>query len=669
MAQVVCRTEKLTTFGNVGGCGAHMMRTRPTLNAVLERIGLNRPLVGTLDADVPALVKERIKDHGVKTRVNSVLAFEMLLSASPEHFRPDFPEQAGTWDAQRLEEWVESSTKWLKKKYGDRVISAVLHLDESTPHIHAVIVPVDEKNSLNCRSFLGGRQLLRELQTDAWKAVEHLGLERGREWSGAKHTKIQEYYLHVNGAFEEVPQVLTPMPIKPKPAPEAPGFFAGPAAKKDHAHAEKIYTAEKLRYEALLKKHRDEVDAANKKAHELAKKNQAQAADSKLKEKQLRQLTAENSKLGARLEKSRKELNALTAKLRGVELVDVLQRVYKATEEEASKPAHKTRKFHLRHRSGTVVVTGEQWADNATGENGKGGINLVLQLEGWGQDRFRDAARVLADHFNPKEVAAALGQRIAAVAVAQVEAAMAEPRPGVDLTHVPATWSQVSHYLAEVRRIPAVIVDRLQATGLLRSDARANAVFLREGGRGCIRRGSNDPGDRPVFKQTQGLVRQPFVVAGQPEADVWICEDPIDALSILSMWPRATVIATGGNSDVRILVERAQQLAANGERVVLGYSWDASGDARAALLAAKLIPALPGHTIVRARQIEGVNDWNAALQRWPSLSGAGLVLLDDGRVLHPADLAVEPAQALQAEAQDETDDRVEPLENSEKPQR
>jgi hypothetical protein len=39
---------------------------------------------------------------------------------------------------------------WLREKYGDRVISAVLHLDEATPHLQFLILPLDDNGRLNC---------------------------------------------------------------------------------------------------------------------------------------------------------------------------------------------------------------------------------------------------------------------------------------------------------------------------------------------------------------------------------------------------------------------------------------------------------------------------------------------------------------------------------------
>lgn len=649
MSYVVCRAEKLKTAGNVGGSAAHIQRTRPTPNADPDRTGLNRVLVGAAGDDIPALVRARIADYGLKTRKNSVLAFEVILSASPDYFRPEAPEVSGTWDAARLEPWVDASQKWLREKYGSRLISAVLHLDEETPHIHAVVVPVDEKNSLNCRAFLGNRKLLSQLQTDAGNAFKHLGLDRGVERSGAKHTKIKEYYAAVNSKFEIVPPVETPMPVQPGPEPTPPLVFFGPAARDKFAAELESWKTRKAHYDAQLKKRNEEIRVANTVAHRLAAKYQAQAADSKFKEKEMKALRAENSRLAKKLDQAGAEveaLKALTAELRGADLVDVLQRIYGATEDASSKPAHRTRKFKVPSRSASVAVTGELWADNATGDGGKGAINLVLQLEGWGQDRFKDAVRVLAEHFRPGEVAAAVGRRQAVQALAEVEAAKAQPLPPVDLAPVQATWVRVQRYLTQVRRLPPHLVEWARERGLLHSDARANAVFVLHQGAGCFRRGSYDPADRPAFRQTQRPAgsRLPYVLPGSAGADVWVCEGPIDALSIKAVHRSATVIATGGNTDPAKLREIVAESLASGGRLVLGHDSDESGHAQAA----KLAKALGGEPI-RAEVPAGAKDWNEALQAQPGLVSVGMVLAGDGQTVTAAQ-AAELARCEAAEA-------------------
>ena len=49
----------------------------------------------------------------------------------------------GNYDPKRLKAWVKCNMKALRKKFGENLIDVTLHLDEATPHMHAVIVPVD----------------------------------------------------------------------------------------------------------------------------------------------------------------------------------------------------------------------------------------------------------------------------------------------------------------------------------------------------------------------------------------------------------------------------------------------------------------------------------------------------------------------------------------------
>ena len=71
----------------------------------------------------------------------------IVLSASPEYFRPDDPEAVGTWDEDRLAAWQEASMNQLREEHGADLIFAELHLDEDTPHIHAVVAPTYAKKA------------------------------------------------------------------------------------------------------------------------------------------------------------------------------------------------------------------------------------------------------------------------------------------------------------------------------------------------------------------------------------------------------------------------------------------------------------------------------------------------------------------------------------------
>jgi hypothetical protein len=103
---------------------------------------------------------------------------------------------------------------WLKAKHGaENVIATAVHRDETSPHLVAYVVPLDDQGKLNAKAFLGGKAKLSAMQTDFADSVgrKH-GLERGLEGSKATHTAIREYYGHIGQAQEKTPSVDVPEP-------------------------------------------------------------------------------------------------------------------------------------------------------------------------------------------------------------------------------------------------------------------------------------------------------------------------------------------------------------------------------------------------------------------------------------------------------------------------
>lgn len=188
MSFVVCRTAKLRTYGKIGEAQNHNYRTGsgsdlPHVDYTKE----NECLHGTpnlLDDVKKRLNVAKKCAHG-DFRKNAVLAVEMVLSASPQFFTSDEVSQ----------QWVDASLTWLKNEYGDNFVNAVLHKDETTLHIQAFIVPIDEKNKLNCRAFFGGSKKMSALQTKAYEGVKHLGLKRGisKATTGREHVETADW--------------------------------------------------------------------------------------------------------------------------------------------------------------------------------------------------------------------------------------------------------------------------------------------------------------------------------------------------------------------------------------------------------------------------------------------------------------------------------------------
>ena len=90
--------------------------------------------------------------------------------------------------------FFENCTKFFAERYGkENIISAVVHLDETTPHMHLNLMPVTKDGRL-CSKQLFDKPQLQQLQTDFYEAVgKHWGLQRGKEGSQKKHLSTAEF--------------------------------------------------------------------------------------------------------------------------------------------------------------------------------------------------------------------------------------------------------------------------------------------------------------------------------------------------------------------------------------------------------------------------------------------------------------------------------------------
>jgi Plasmid recombination enzyme len=207
MPYAVARIAKLKQ-ANLGGSGMHVSRSRDTPNADLSKLKDNQTLIHNDDLDLPLSEVVHNKIHSVeqrrKIRPDAVYAVEILLTASPEYFRPNDPSKYGDYQVGKLDAWVKTSKDWLQQEYGNRIVRAELHLDEATPHIHAYLVPTDDNGQLNCKKIFGGRAKMFAFQDSYAAATKHLGLERGVKNSRAEHTTVKDYYSVVNSASQEL---------------------------------------------------------------------------------------------------------------------------------------------------------------------------------------------------------------------------------------------------------------------------------------------------------------------------------------------------------------------------------------------------------------------------------------------------------------------------------
>jgi hypothetical protein len=131
--------RKAKAMAAIAASSAHTMREKPTPNADPDA---DAPLVLYLaDGKTPYQAARHLLEGAERRNRDTVLCREIVLSASPSYFRPGRESMGGVFDQGRLKAWAVASLAWAKRQWPDQLASAVLHLDEQTPHLHLLVVP------------------------------------------------------------------------------------------------------------------------------------------------------------------------------------------------------------------------------------------------------------------------------------------------------------------------------------------------------------------------------------------------------------------------------------------------------------------------------------------------------------------------------------------------
>ena len=558
MAYGICRIQKLKA-GSVGRSALHTSRKRDTPNADPEQQHIR--IIGQPDSpdipDLETLVRQHIGDQTI--RKNAVLAVEFLLTASPEYFRPDDPSRAGYYQPQQLAAFQQKACEWLLDQYGERIVRAELHLDESTPHIHAYMVPLDEKGKLNCRALLGGsRYRLSELQDSFAEAMKPLGLERGIKGSRAKHTEVKKYYAAVN----QSPDATLDMQTMQQLVADRQRAIA------DSKQAEQ--TAKSLALELQRSQQRI-----------LSLERLATAAEHKARTWQ-------------------KKYQDLADKVRDLPLEQV-------ADELGLDPDPKD-KHKWQHENHIINIIGSKFYDWQHLKGGGGAIDLVMhvnqcdfkQAVAWLNDRFGEGVTLQAATCKTKEII-------------QTEQLRSFIPPTID----ESKWQQVRAYLTRERRLPSRLVDQLHHSGLVYADDKQNAVFLRRSLDEEKITGASLRGTAGVDNTFKGLALGSrrnagwfhFQQGGQSSDSIQravLVESPIDAMSFAVLDrtdSRKTIyLSTDGAGTVPLKFLR--QLP--NKSVIIAYDNDQPGN----LMAQRVIEQLPNSV----RRLPKATDWNQELK-------------------------------------------------------
>jgi len=149
----------------------------------------------------------RIEIAGCKTRKDSVRFVDTLITASPEFFK-------GKKRAE-IKEYFEYAAEFLSRKIGkDNIFTAVVHMDEKTPHMHLCFTPITSDGRLSAKDIIGNRTQLSKWQDDFFThMVKHFSdLERGESASetGRRHipTRVFKQAVHLTKQAAQIQTVI-----------------------------------------------------------------------------------------------------------------------------------------------------------------------------------------------------------------------------------------------------------------------------------------------------------------------------------------------------------------------------------------------------------------------------------------------------------------------------
>ncbi len=221
MGYAVLHMEK--TGGTDAAMSAHIERTIKPKNADESRTHLNRELIRFPDGveSRTQAIQYRLDTAGLTRKIgnNQVRTIRVLLTGTHE-------DMIRITNEGRLDEWCNDNLKYLADTFGrENIVSAVLHMDEQTPHIHATLIPIvkgERKRKKKeeqvkkryrkkptdtarlCADDIMTRAKLKSYQDTYAQAMSGYGLQRGIDGSEAKHITTRQYYRDLMQQTEQL---------------------------------------------------------------------------------------------------------------------------------------------------------------------------------------------------------------------------------------------------------------------------------------------------------------------------------------------------------------------------------------------------------------------------------------------------------------------------------
>ena len=154
-----------------------------------------------------AEAEKQIAAAGCRSRSDSVRVVEVLVTASPEFFK-------GKKKAE-IKAYFQEALDFIQQHQNPRtIISAVVHMDEKTPHMHLCFVPLTKDKRLSAKEIVGNKKKLTWWQDEFWKHMvgKYPDLERGESASETGRTHIPprlfKEAVHLNRMKDQIMAIL-----------------------------------------------------------------------------------------------------------------------------------------------------------------------------------------------------------------------------------------------------------------------------------------------------------------------------------------------------------------------------------------------------------------------------------------------------------------------------
>ena len=222
MSYAIFRSESINTLKDLGEIGAHNKRDKKSYKSNPD-IDMSRsknnieivPLNDRYSKGYYELVKDYKKEYEEKQKTtredrrkpfdkmlddsNSVVADELMFTSDNDFFKD--------MSKKDIKKWADTCMKFVYEDLGytkEQVLHSVVHMDEKTPHMHCVVVPLikkfdkrtnTEKYTISKKHYMKSGAYISELQDKYWQRMNDKGfkLERGIKNSDNEHISIKEF--------------------------------------------------------------------------------------------------------------------------------------------------------------------------------------------------------------------------------------------------------------------------------------------------------------------------------------------------------------------------------------------------------------------------------------------------------------------------------------------